>query len=307
MASIAATSLPMRTAAARERSEACTALLFALPAIVLIVLFIIVPIVAVVVLGFTDFQLGDKSLRFVAFENYAHLLRDRAFQKSLWNTTVYTAIVAPVSIVLGLGVALLIESEGIGRSFFRTAYFLPVASLIVAMATVWQYLFHPTIGPLNALLDVVGLPKPNWLGSSATALYSLSIIGVWQTVGFNMVLFLAGLTAIPRELYAAAEIDGAKSALDRFFLVTWPMLGPTALFVTTISIINAVKTFETVKTLTDGGPNHASEVLLFTIYQEGFVYLRVGYASAMTTVFLAILVVLTFLQYRVQDRQVHYT
>lgn len=307
MASIAATSMPMRTAAARERNEARTALLFALPAIILIVLFILVPIVAVVVLGFTDFQLGDKSLRFVAFENYAHLLKDRTFLKSLWNTTVYTAIVAPISIVLGLGVALLIESEGIGRSFFRTAYFLPVASLIVAMATVWQYLFHPTIGPINAMLGEVGLPQPNWLASSSTALYSLSIIGVWQMVGFNMVLFLAGLTAIPRELYAAAEVDGAKSGFDRFWLVTWPMLGPTTLFVTTISIINAVKVFDTVKALTDGGPNHASEVLLFTIYQEGFVYLRVGYASAMTTVFLAILVVLTFLQYRVQDRQVHYT
>lgn len=307
MASIAATSLPMRSVAARERGEVRTAFLFALPAIILIVLFILVPIVAVIILGFTDFQLGDKSLRFVAFENYAHLLKDRAFMKSLWNTAVYTAIVAPVSIVLGLGVALLIESEGIGRSFFRTAYFLPVASLIVAMATVWQYLFHPTIGPINAMLAEIGVPGPNWLGSSATALYSLSIIGVWQSVGFNMVLFLAGLTAIPRELYAAAEVDGAKSGFDRFWLVTWPMLGPTTLFVTTISIINAVKVFDTVKALTDGGPNHASEVLLFTIYQEGFVYLKVGYASAMTTVFLAILVVLTFLQYRVQDRQVHYS
>ncbi|MCY1309618.1 sn-glycerol-3-phosphate transport system permease protein UgpA [compost metagenome] len=121
-----------------------------------------------------------------------------------------------------------------------------------------------------------------------------------------MVLFLAGLTAIPRELYSAAEVDGAKSWLDRFRLVTWPMLGPTALFVTTISIINSVKVFETVKTLTEGGPNKASEVLLFTIYQEGFVYLRVGYASAMTVVFLLILVVLMFLQYRVLDRKVHY-
>ncbi|WP_414131712.1 carbohydrate ABC transporter permease [Rhizobium jaguaris] len=307
MASIAATAIPMRSVAARERSEARTALLLALPAIILIVLFVLLPIVAVVFLGFTDFQLGAKSFRFVAFENFAHLLRDRTFQKSLWNTTIYTIIVAPVSIVLGLGVALLIESEGIGRSFFRTAYFLPVASLIVAMATVWQYLFHPTIGPINAMLADIGLPRPNWLGSSATALYSLSIIGIWQSVGFNMVLFLAGLTAIPRELYAAAEVDGAKSALDRFWLVTWPMLGPTTLFVTTISIINAVKVFDTVKTLTDGGPNHASEVLLFTIYQEGFVYLEVGYASAMTTVFLAILVVLTFLQYRVLDRQVHYS
>jgi multiple sugar transport system permease protein len=299
--------LPMEERARRERSEARTAWLLALPAIVLLFLFVLLPVVAVLVLGFTDFELGVGNVRFVGFENYAHLFSDRIFRKSLWNTTVYTAIVAPVSIALGLGVAMLIESEGWGRSVFRTAYFLPVVSLIVAMATVWQYLFHPTIGPINALLGLADLPKPNWLGSSATALYSLSIIGIWQSVGFNMVLFLAGLTAIPRELYAAAEIDGAKSAFDRFRLVTWPMLGPTTLFVITISIINAVKTFETVKTLTDGGPNHASEVLLFSIYQEGFVYMKVGYASAMTVVFLAILVVLMFLQYRFLDRRVHYT
>ncbi|TCR81478.1 sugar ABC transporter permease [Rhizobium sp. BK376] len=307
MASVTAAAMPVHSVADRERSERRTAWLIAMPAIILTIAFVILPVIAVIFLGFTDFKLGLGKFRFVGFENYAHLLKDRTFQKSLWNTTIYTAIVAPASIVLGLAVALLIESETAARSFFRTAYFLPVASLIVAMATVWQYLFHPTIGPINAMLALVGIPGPNWLGSSATVLYSLSIIGIWQSVGFNMVLFLAGLTAIPRELYAAAEVDGAKSALDRFRLVTWPMLGPTTLFVITISVTNAVKVFDTVKTLTDGGPNHASEVLLFTIYQEGFVYLRVGYASAMTVVFLAILVALMFLQYRLLDRQVHYT
>jgi len=308
MASIAMDAPAARkTTAARERNEARTAWLLALPAIILIFVFVLLPVVAVVLLGFTDFELGMGKFRFVGFENYANLINDRAFRKALWNTTCYTAIVAPVSIVLGLVVALLIESETTARSFFRTVYFLPVASLIVAMATVWQYLFHPTIGPINSLLALVGIPGPNWLAASSTVLYSLSIIGVWQSVGFNMVLFLAGLTAIPRELYAAAEVDGARSAFDRFRLVTWPMLGPTTLFVTTISIINSVKVFETVQTLTQGGPNHASEVLLFSIYQEGFVYLRVGYASAMTVVFLAILMVLTFLQYNVLDRRVHYS
>jgi multiple sugar transport system permease protein len=292
---------------AAARREARTAWLLVSPAVLLMLVFIILPTLAVIVLGFTDFELGYASFRFVGFENYAELLNSRTFRKSLWNTVVYTAIVTPVSIALGLGVALLIESEPRGRSFFRTVYFLPVASLLVAMATVWQYLFHPSIGPLNALLALVGIPGPNWLGASSTVIYGLSIIGVWQSVGFNTVLFLAGLTAIPRDLYAAAEVDGARSALDRFRLVTWPMLGPTTLFVSTISVINSVKVFETVKTLTEGGPNKASEVLLFTIYQEGFVYLRVGYASAMTVVFLAILVVLMVLQYRFLDRQVHYS
>ncbi|MCM2474325.1 sugar ABC transporter permease [Rhizobium sp. CG5] len=298
---------PFTPIEAAGRREARTAWLLASPAIVLMLLFIVLPTLAVIVLGFTDFELGYGSFRFIGFENYAELFHDRTFRRSLWNTTVYTAIVTPVSIALGLGVALLIESEPRGRDFFRTVYFLPVASLLVAMATVWQYLFHPSIGPLNALLALIGIPGPNWLGASSTVLYGLSVIGIWQSVGFNMVLFLAGLTAIPRELYAAAQVDGAKSALDRFRLVTWPMLGPTTLFVTTISVINSVKVFETVKTLTEGGPNKASEVLLFTIYQEGFVFLKVGYASAMTVVFLAILVVLMVLQYRFLDKQVHYT
>ncbi|MBW8447750.1 MAG: sugar ABC transporter permease [Arenimonas sp.] len=298
---------PVRSAAeAARRREARIAILLSAPALLLLFLFIILPTIAVIFLGFTDFELGYGSFNFVGFENYADLLKDRTFKKSLWNTTVYAAIVAPVSMALGLGIALLIESEGWGKSLFRTAYFLPVASLLVAMATVWQYLFHPTIGPVNAALAMIGIDGPNWLGASSTVMTSLSIIGIWQATGFNMVLFLAGLSAIPRELYQAAEVDGARSALSRFRLVTWPMLGPTTLFVTTISIINSVKVFETVKTLTEGGPNKASEVLLFTIYQEGFVFLKVGYASAMTVIFLAILVSLMFLQYRVMDRKVHY-
>ncbi|SSC67938.1 carbohydrate ABC transporter permease [Ciceribacter selenitireducens] len=293
-------------AEAAKRREARIALLLAAPAVLLLLLFVILPTIAVIFLGFTDFELGYASFNFVGFENYADLLKDRTFKKSLWNTTVYAAIVAPTSMALGLGIALLIESEGWGKSLFRTAFFLPVASLLVAMATVWQYLFHPTIGPINTALALIGIDGPNWLGASSTVMTSLSIIGIWQATGFNMVLFLAGLSAIPRELYQAAEVDGARSALSRFRLVTWPMLGPTTLFVTTISIINSVKVFETVKTLTEGGPNKASEVLLFTIYQEGFVFLKVGYASAMTVIFLAILVSLMFLQYRVMDRKVHY-
>lgn len=305
-ASVFTASVPTQQQIAARR-ESRAAWLLAAPAITLMMLFIIVPALAVIVLGFTDFELGYSGFRFVGFENYAELFSDRTFRKSLWNTVVYTAIVTPFSIFIGLGIAMLIEAEPRAKAFFRTVYFLPVASLLVAMATVWQYMLHPSIGPVNMMLAFFGIAGPNWLGSSSTVLPSLAIIGIWQSVGFNMVLFLAGLTAIPRDLYAAAEMDGVRSGFERFRLVTWPMLGPTTLFVVTISIINSVKVFETVKALTEGGPNKASEVLLFTIYQEGFVYLRVGYASAMTVIFLAILVVLMFIQYRVLDRKVHYS
>lgn len=296
-----------RAARAAARAEGFAAWRLSAPAVLLLAVLILAPTLAVLGFSLTDYELGYDGLTFIGLDNYAELLGDRTFLISLKNTAIYTAIVTPASVLLGLGVALLIEAETRGRALFRTIYFLPVASLLVAMATVWQYLLHPSIGPVNEMLRLVGLPGPNWLGDSKTVLLSLALIGVWQSVGFNMVLFLAGLTAIPRELYAAAEIDGAASAWERFRLVTWPMLGPTTLFVITISVVNAVKVFETVGTLTQGGPNKASEVLLWTIYQEGFVYLRVGYASAMTVVFLAVLVVLMLLQYRVLDRKVHYT
>ncbi len=310
MSDIAQTFSPVMTAreaanAARKREERLAWKLMA-PAVSLVLLFILLPTLAVLYLSFTNFELGYTDYQFVGLENYIELFKDRTFRISLQNTALYTLIVTPLSVFLGLGAALLIESEVRGKAFFRTVYFLPVASLLVAMATVWQYLLHPTMGPVNAMLGLLGIDGPNWLGSSSTVLPSLAMIGIWQSVGFNMVLFLAGLTAIPRELYAAAEMDGAKSAWERFRLVTWPLLGPTTLFVLTISVINSVKVFESVKTLTQGGPNKASEVLLHTIYQEGFVFLRVGYASAMTVIFLMVLIVMMLLQYRVLDRRVHY-
>lgn len=297
-----------RDAAGRRtpRRAARGAPLLAAPALALLLLFVILPTLAVLGLSFTDYQLGDAGPAFVGLDNYRDLLGDTGFRGSLRNTVVYALLVTPASVSIGLGLALLIEAETRGRAFFRTVFFLPVVSLIVAMATVWQYLLHPTIGPIDQALRVLGLPGPNWLGSGSTVLISLAMIGVWQSVGYNMVLFLAGLTAIPRDLYAAAAVDGAKTGWQRFRLVTWPMLGPTTLFVVTISIINAVKVFETVQTLTEGGPNRASEVLLFTIYREGFVYLRVGSASAMTAVFLVLLVGLMLVQYRIQDRRTHY-
>ena len=217
------------------------------------------------------------------------------------------AIVTPVSVGLGLGLALLIEASTELKGFFRSAFFLPVVSLTVAMASVWQYLMHPTIGPINQMFRLVGLPAINWLSSSDWVLTGLAVIGIWQATGFAMVLFLAGLTAIDSQLYQAAEIDGAKGPVDRFRLVTWPMLGPTTLFVTTVTMINAVKVFETVYTLTEGGPNKASEVLLWTIFKQGFTYLQIGSASAMAVVFIVVLLVLIVLQTRFLDRQVHYS
>ncbi len=289
-----------------RRGETLAGWLLTLPAALAFLALLLLPTVAAVTLAFTDYELGEWPPNWIGTENFQEMWTDRGFRTSFRNTVVYVAIVAPLSVLGGLGLALLIESAARGRAFFRAVFFLPVVSLTVAMAAAWQYLLHPTIGPVNALLRVFGIAGPTWLSGSDTVLISLAFIGVWEAVGFNMVLFMAGLTAIPKELREAAAVDGARTAWDRFRLVTWPLLGPTTLFVVTISLIRSVRVFDTVAVLTRGGPNKASEVLLYTMYTEGFTYLRLGYSAAITLVFLVIVLGLMLLQTRVMDRRVHY-
>ncbi len=290
----------------RLRSDALAAWALTAPAIAAYLLMILLPLLAVLALAFTDYEFGALSFRWIGLGNFADMASDRAFMAAIRNTTLYCLVVVPVSIGLALLLAILIEAGARGRATFRAIFFLPVVSLTVAMATAWQYLLHPTIGPVNAALRQFGIAGPNWLASSDWVMVSLGLIGVWENVGFNLVLLLAGLTAIPRDLYAAAEVDGAKGAWSRFALVTWPMLGPTMLFVIIITLTRSIRVFDTVRALTQGGPNNASEVLLHTIYQEGFHYFRFGYSAAVTLVFLAIVLSLMLLQTRVIDRRVHY-
>ncbi len=288
-----------------RRGEAVGAWLLTLPAALSFALLLLLPTLAAIAMAFTDYELGLLPV-WIGLENFRELLEDRGFRRSFLNTIIYVGLVAPLSVGLGLALALLIEAGARGRVFFRAVFFLPVVSLTVAMAAAWQYLLHPTIGPVNTLLRMIGIAGPAWLSSSDTVLISLAAIGVWENAGFNMVLFMAGLTAIPRELREAAAVDGAQSAWARFRLVTWPLLGPTTLFVVTITMIRSIRVFDTVAVLTRGGPNKASEVLLYTMYTEGFTFLRLGYSAAITLVFLVIVLGLMWLQTRVLDRRVHY-
>ena len=276
------------------------------PAALAYLLMLLLPTLASLLLAFTDYELGAAEIAWVGLGNFEEMAADRGFRTSAGNTLLYVGVVAPLSVLGGLGLALLVEAGARGRAFFRAVFFLPVVSLTVAMAAAWQYLLHPTIGPVNSALRALGSGTPFWLSSSDTALLSLAAIGVWESMGFNMVLFMAGLAAIPRELYAAAAVDGARGTFDRFRLVTWPLLGPTTLFVVVLSMVRSLRVFDTVAVLTQGGPNKASEVLLYTMYTEGFTYLRLGYSAAITLVFLAAVLLLMWAQTRVLDRRVHY-
>ncbi len=287
-------------------AQSATAWTLAAPAVVLMALMLVGPTLAVVALAFTDYQLGAQSLEWIGLSNFRDLVNDRTFWKSLSNTLLYAAIVVPGSVALGLGAALLIESGTSLRAFYRAVFFIPVMSTLIAMAIAWEFMLHPGFGLVNLALKSVGIAGPNWLRTEGLALYVLAVIGIWQQFGFNMVLFLAGLVSIPRLLYEAAAMDGASSPWERFRLVTWPMLGPVTLFVVVISAIRAFQVFDTVAVLTKGGPNKSTEVLLYSMYAEGFEFFRSGYASAITVVFLLLVLAVTVIKARVMEKRVHY-
>jgi multiple sugar transport system permease protein len=291
----------------RRRLERRVAWFATAPAVALLALLLFGPALAVAVFSLTDWQIGASSLRFLGFDNFRALFADRVFWKALSNTALYVAIVVPGTVVLGLVVALLIEARPALRSFYRAAHFLPVMSTMAAMAIVWGTMLHPTIGLVNRLLAELGISGVNWLRDERTVLPALAVIGIWQGFGFAMVLFVAGLKSIPQSLYDAAAVDGADGILDRLQTVTMPMLGPVTMFVLILTAKRAFEVFDTVRVLTQGGPNFASDVLLHRLYTESFDFMRTGYGAALTVVYLAIVMLLTLAQARLLDRRVHYT
>jgi multiple sugar transport system permease protein len=279
---------------------------FALPAFLLLLALHVVPLLVLAGLSFTDYELGVVTFEWVGLDNYAQAFSDEAFRRSLVNTLYYVAIVLPGSVILSLLVAVLIHQRKRTRSFYEIIYFLPVTSTLIAMATVWQFLLHPSLGVINAALRKLGFGEVPFLSDPDLALPTLAVIGIWQLVGFNMILFLAGLSSIPRDLYEASAIDGVGNGVDRFLTITWPLLGPTTLFVIVTTSITAFKVFDTVAVMTKGGPQGATEVILYAIYLEGFYYFRTAYASVLTLVFLTFVVVFSVIQTFVLDRRTHY-
>ena len=261
--------------------------------------------IVLLVLGFTDYEMGAININWVGFSNFKRLWVDPVFQRSIWNTLMYVVYVVPISVIGGLLIALLVHARTKTRSFYEVVYFLPVTSTLIAMATVWQFLLHPKLGPVNMIIQFVGFSTQNFLGDPALMIPTLAAIGVWQLLGFNMILFLTGLSSIPKDLYEAASIDGVTQPLDKFFKVTLPMLGPTTMFVCVTSMITAFKVFDTVAVLTQG--RNQSEVLLYDIYLEAFTYSNMGYAAVLTLTFLAVIVGLSTWQAKYIDRKVHYT
>ena len=275
---------------------------FAAPFVILFGIFLALPIIAAFALSFTSFGLRDLDnpigTTVVGVQNYTDLLGDPKFWKSLGNTIYFVVVGVPLTLALGLVVANAL-SRGITRfrTVFRVGYYLPVITSIVAIAVVWRFLLNPDVGLINILLSNLGITGPNWLASSALAMPSIIAMAVWRNLGFAMVVFVAGMQAIPAMLYEAASIDGA-GRWQAFRYVTLPMLRPTILFMLVITTIGYLQLFEEPFVMTDGGPLDATLSVTMYMYQQGFEFFHQGYASAIAYVLFVIVAIVAFLQFK---------
>ena len=275
---------------------------FALPFVIIFLVFMAGPLVASLVLSFTDFGLRDLrnplGTNFIGLDNYAELLRDSTFHKALANTAYFVVVGVPLTLGIGLAVALALD-RGIRRfrTVYRVGYYLPVVTSIVGIAVVWRFVLNPDYGLLNMTLGAIGLDGPNWLGDEVLAMPSLIVMAAWRNLGFAMVLFLAGLQTIPVQLYEAASIDGA-GRWAAFRSVTLPLLRPTLLFAVVITTIGYLQVFEEPFVMTDGGPLDATLSISMFMYQEGFEFFHQGYAAAIAWVLFLLVALIAVVQFR---------
>lgn len=273
-----------RTAAQRESYLLAFWLL--LPATIGLIAFMFLPILYALWISFNNYQLLTGATTWIGLANYTRLLSDPVFRQSLGVAGLYTAIMVVAQVLGGLGLALLVQDRVKGIGFFRTAYFLPVVASFVVMAAVWKFLYAET-GIFNTLLLTVGIPPQPFLKSVEQALPAIAVLGFWKFVGFNMLVFLGGLQAIPPDLYEAAGIDGA-SPLRSFLHVTLPLLKRVMLFVVVMTTIEAFKVFTPVYVMTSGGPQDSTNAVVFLVFRTAFRYNEMSYAAAMSFVLLII-------------------
>jgi len=281
--------------------------MFAGPALLVIGLFFGLPVLSALALSLTDFDLyalaDAGNLRFVALDNYLELLRTPMFWKSLWNTTYFVLVGVPLSIAVSLGAALLLNAPAARfKALFRTALFAPVVTTLVAVAVIWRYLFHTSYGLVNWALGHLGVPAVDWLGDPRWAMPTIMLFAVWKNFGYNMVIFLAGLQAIPQDLYEAARIDGA-SRRQQFLHITLPQLGPVLLVVGVITVSGYFQLFAEPYVMTRGDPLQSTVSVLYFMFEEGFKWWNLGRASAVAFLLFLIILAVTTAMLRVGRRR----
>jgi ABC-type sugar transport system permease subunit len=278
---------------------------FILPHFTGFLLFTLVPVAYAFFLSTVEWDFANP-MTFVGLANFVELFGDEAFLVSLRNSIVFTVTSVPLTLVISLGIAVLLNSGIRGIVVYRSMIFFPNISSVVAIIFAWKLIFHPALGPINQLLRLLGWETvPGWTSAPGWSLVSVIIFCTWWGIGYYMIIFLAGLKSIPSHLYESATIDGANP-WQKLVNITIPMLGPTIFFALIICSINAFKVFEPVMLLTEGGPGNSSSVLGYFIYKRAFVWQRFGYASASAVVLFTIILTITFIQFRVQKKWVTY-
>jgi len=275
---------------------------FATPALLIITVFFFVPVLAALIVSLTDFDLyalaDIRNLRFVGLGNYRHLLHAPDFWRAVANTGYFVAVGVPLSLAASLASALLVNSRlAYLAAFFRTAFFAPVVTTLVAVAVVWRYLLHTRYGLLNYALAHIGIHPIDWLGDPHWALPAIILFAVWKNFGYNMVIFLAALQSIPADLYEAARLDGA-SLWQEFRRITLPMLRPTLLLVSILTVAGYFQLFAEPYVMTQGGPLQSTVSVLYFMYEEGFKWWNLGSASAVAFLLFLMILAVTALQLR---------
>lgn len=294
---------PVRSGRARPgRERRRAALLMAAPGLLHLAWWIGIPVLATVVLAFTDYDALAGTGSFVGLENFVTIFGDEVWTASIWHTVVYTVFTVPVAMAVAVVFAVLLNNELRARAWYRTAFFLPHITATVAVAVVWAWIFEPRIGLLNAGLALFGVEGPAWLDDPDWALGSVILVGIWKGLGLKILIYLAALQAIPAEVYEAARLDGA-SAVRQLWSITLPLLRPATFFVFTVSVIEAFQVFEQVFVLTpQGGPAGSTTVMAYEIYRSAFQDFRMGIACAQSLVLFVFLLVITFVSRRFTGR-----
>jgi sn-glycerol 3-phosphate transport system permease protein len=289
---------------ADRRMQVYGALLL-LPAAVLLATFAYLPTVATLINSLFLPGFRGEPAAFVGLDNYQLLIEDDTFWQVARNNLIYALGTIPTSIALALGMALFVNARLPGRGFVRMAYFTPTILPMIAAANIWMFFYAPQIGLFNALLGWLGLPGVNWLGDPGVALFSVIVMTVWKEAGFFMIFYLAALQSIPPELEEASNLEGT-SRWSFFWRVTFPLLMPTTLFVLINALINAVRVVDHLFILTKGGPNNATNLLLYYVYENAFSFFDRTYAATITVVILLVLAVVATVKFTVLDRRTHY-
>ena len=281
----------------RSRKDGWWAAVFLAPNLIFFLAFTIIPVIWALVMSFMNWKIiGSPS--WAGFSNYIEIFTiDEVFWKVLKNTFVYMVFSVPIGVVLSFLTALLLNQNIAFKRWYRGFFFMPVISSTVLVSVVWKWLLVPDFGMVNYLLSLFGVRGPNWLTDTRYAMPAIIAVNVWKGLGFNMMLFLAGLQGIPDTYYEAFRMD-SENAIKRTIHVTLPLMAPTTFFVVTMAIINSFQVFDTVMMMTNGGPGRETSVLVHYIYQNGFKYFRMGYASALAYILFFIILIVTMIQFR---------